>query len=90
MSPSETSAREGLLEHLDEAFSYYRSVGVTTVVCEEKHMGSRAVLVVCRDEAARKRRFRVSEGPLGVCYTRTGRSFFSNDALAAQLVDPRL
>lgn len=50
-------------------------------------MGSRAVLVVCRDEAARKRRFRVEEGPLGVVYTRTGRPFFAKVGLEAQLVD---
>lgn len=50
-------------------------------------MGSRAVLVVCRDEAARKRRFRVDEGPTGVVYTRTGRPFFAREGLEAQLVD---
>ena len=55
MSPSETSARPGLLEHPAEAFSYFRNQGVPTVVCEEKHMGSRAVLVVCRDEEAANR-----------------------------------
>ena len=49
MSPSETSSRTGLLEHPDEAFAYYRKAGVTRVIIEEKHMGSRAVLVVCRD-----------------------------------------
>ena len=32
------------------------------VVCEEKHMGSRAVVVVCRDEAAARERFGVVDG----------------------------
>lgn len=50
-------------------------------------MGSRAVVVACRDEAARKRRFRVGEGPLGAVYTRTGRPFFSDDGLAAGMID---
>ena len=52
MSPSETSTQPGWLEHPAEAFAYYRQQGVPRVVCEEKHMGSRAVLVVCRDSAA--------------------------------------
>jgi protein phosphatase len=53
MSPSETSQREDLLEHPAEAFAYYRHQGVPEVVCEEKHMGSRAVVVVCRAELLR-------------------------------------
>ena len=52
MSPSETSKSPGLLEHPSEAFGYYRAHGVPRVVCEEKHMGSRAVLVLGRDEDA--------------------------------------
>ena len=36
------------------------SEGVPRVVCEEKHMGSRAVVVVCRDEEAARRRFGVA------------------------------
>ncbi|MBP7253332.1 MAG: polynucleotide kinase-phosphatase, partial [Alphaproteobacteria bacterium] len=52
MSPTETSKRPELLEHPDEAFSFYQSKGVTRLICEEKHMGSRAIVVVCRDNAA--------------------------------------
>ena len=44
MSPCETSSEPGLLEHPAEAFAYFRSQGVPQVVCEEKHMGSRAVV----------------------------------------------
>ena len=78
MSPSETTKRDGLLEHPDEAFAYYRREGVTKVVCEEKHMGSRAVVVVCRDEEAARRRFGVSGEGIGIVYTRTGRRFFGD------------
>ena len=64
MSPAETSVEPGLLEHPAEAFAYYRSEGVPRVVCEEKHMGSRAVLVVCRTAAVARARFRVpADGP---------------------------
>ena len=76
MAPVATSARPDLLEHPDQAFAYYRAEGVPAVVCEEKHMGSRAVLVVCRDAAAARARFGAPGGATGAVYTRTGRPFF--------------
>ena len=48
MSPVATAPRGDLLEHPDQAFDAYRADGVASVLCEEKHMGSRAVLLVCR------------------------------------------
>jgi len=86
MSPSETSKRPGLLEHPAEAFSYFRHSGVPKAICEEKHMGSRAVVVVCRDEEAARRRFGVIGEGIGVCYTRTGRRFFENTVLEQELL----
>jgi PNKP adenylyltransferase domain, ligase domain len=62
MSPTETSTRPGLLEHPAEAFSYFRREGIERVICEEKHMGSRAVVIVCRDEDTARRRFGLAEG----------------------------
>jgi polynucleotide kinase-phosphatase len=87
MSPSETSNEPGLLEHPAEAFSYFRSQGVPKVVCEEKHMGSRAVVVVCRDADAARERFGVTEGEDGIVYTRTGRRFFNDAAVESQLLE---
>jgi protein phosphatase len=86
MSPTETSKLPGLLEHPAEAFAFYRSEGVARVVCEQKHMGSRAVVVVCRDESVATRRFGVVEPSLGIVYTRTGRRFFSDAALERQFL----
>jgi len=86
MSPSETSREPGMLEHPAEAFSYYRYQGVAKVVCEEKHMGSRAVVIVCRDRDAARRRFGVVEDIAGICYTRTGRRFFENRALEIEFI----
>lgn len=85
MSPCATSDRDGYLEYPTEAFSYFRDLGVETVVCEEKHMGSRAVAVVCRSEEAAKKRFGVLAGQ-GVVTTRTGRRFFDDDRLDAEIV----
>src|SRR5206468_9358372 len=86
VSPPPTSKEEGLLEHPAEAFSYYRHQGVAKVVCEEKHMGSRAVVVVCRDEDAARQRFGVvGDGP-GICFTRTGRRFFDDKVLEAEFI----
>ncbi|OFE15646.1 polynucleotide kinase-phosphatase [Humibacillus sp. DSM 29435] len=79
MSPVATSARDGLLEHPDEAFAYFADVDVPRVVCEEKHMGSRAVLLVCRDADTAARRFGATSGETGAVYTRTGRSFLGRE-----------
>ena len=87
MSPSETTNQAGLLEHPAEAFAYYRSQGAPQVICEEKHMGSRAVVIVCRDEAAARERFGVSEGETGIIYTRTGRRFFNEPELEQQILN---
>lgn len=78
MSPTETTSQPGFLEYPMEAFAYYRREGVPRVVCEEKHMGSRAVVIVCRDEDAARRRFGVIGEGIGICYTRTGRRFFDD------------
>ena len=87
MSPGEVSQRDGYLEHPSEAFGYFRRAGVTRVVCEEKHMGSRAIVVVCRSEEDARRRFGVAGEGLGICYTRTGRRFFDDIALEAQFLE---
>ena len=86
MSPVATSTRPDLLEHPDQAFEAYRVDGVDQVVCEEKHMGSRAVVLVSRDAASAQARFGVTGDDLGAVWTRTGRSFF-NDVLTAELLD---
>jgi protein phosphatase len=81
MSPTETSALAGTLEHPAEAFAHYKKQGIERIVCEEKHMGSRAVLVVCRDAEIARQRFGVTTGEAGAVYTRTGRPFFGDRAL---------
>lgn len=85
MAPTETSAQPDLLEHPAEAFAYYQKQGVETVICEEKHMGSRAVMIVCRDTQAAHQRFGVA-GEDGICYTRTGRPFFEDKPLERELL----
>jgi protein phosphatase len=86
MAPTATSERTDLLEHPAEAFASYRREGVETVLCEEKHMGSRAVVVVCRDEAVAVRRFRVDSSG-GAVFTRTGRQFFGDRGLREAFLD---
>ena len=81
MSPSETTKEPGLLEHPAEAFAYFRHEGVPKVICEQKHMGSRAVVIVCRTEEAAVKRFGVTGEGCGICYTRTGRRFFEDAIL---------
>ncbi|MEV0024149.1 polynucleotide kinase-phosphatase [Streptomyces atroolivaceus] len=89
MAPTATSREEGFLEHPAEAFAQYREDGVAKVVCEEKHMGSRAVALVCRDAGTARERFGAGDashaggggGPTGALYTRTGRPFLDDTAL---------
>ncbi|KUN40111.1 polynucleotide kinase-phosphatase [Streptomyces longwoodensis] len=86
MAPTATSTVDGYLEHPLEAFAQYAADGVERVVCEEKHMGSRAVALVCRDAEAARRRFGV-DGPTGSLYTRTGRPFFDDPATTEAVLD---
>lgn len=84
MSPPHASRRDGVLEHPAEAFDAYRKEGLAAVICEEKHMGSRAVVLLTRDAE----RFGAPAGWRGVVHTRTGRPFFdevTNDAFLARL-----
>jgi protein phosphatase len=75
MAPTATSKRPDLLEHPEDAFAEYRAEGVGQVICEEKHMGSRAIVVLCRDADVAAERFGVDDGETGAIYTRTGRPF---------------
>ncbi|MFI1289761.1 polynucleotide kinase-phosphatase [Streptomyces sp. NPDC020792] len=85
MAPTATSRADGYLEHPEEAFAQYREDGVDRVVCEEKHMGSRAVALVCRDAEAARGRFGV-DGPTGSLYTRTGRPFFDDPSVTEEIL----
>ncbi len=87
MSPCETSRREGWLEHPDEALLYYRNQGVPRAICQQKHMGSRAVVIICRSEQAVRDRFGIENEGIGIIYTRTGRRFFNQPDVEAQLLD---
>ncbi|MET9801615.1 polynucleotide kinase-phosphatase [Streptomyces sp. NPDC006368] len=85
MAPTATSRRDGFLEHPAEAFAAYAADGVERVVCEEKHMGSRAVALVCRDADVARERFG-AEGVTGSLYTRTGRPFFDDAAVTEEIL----
>lgn len=78
MSPTQTSQEESFLEHPNEAFTFYRNCGVDTLICEEKHMGSRVIVIVCKNNEAARKRFGIAGDEIGICYTRTGRRFFDN------------
>lgn len=72
MSPPHVSKKDGILEHPAEAFAAYRREGLEKLICEEKHMGSRAVVLLTRNPS----RFGAPEGWRGAVHTRTGRPFF--------------
>ncbi len=64
MAPCSTSTLDSYLEHPSTALADMREAGVDRAVCEEKHMGSRAVVRVSRS------------GSGDAIWTRTGRPFF--------------
>ncbi|MCL2808996.1 MAG: polynucleotide kinase-phosphatase, partial [Treponema sp.] len=78
MSPCETSKLEDYLEYPTEAFDYYKTRGINKIVCQKKHMGSRAVIVLCKNSETAVKRFGITDGSFGIIYTRTGRSFFDD------------
>ncbi len=87
MSPTETTNKSDMLEHPAEGFAYYHKQGITDVIWQEKHMGSRAILVICRDPETARKRFGIAEDTLGVCYTRTGRPFFNDASVESALLE---
>ncbi|MFI1769276.1 polynucleotide kinase-phosphatase [Streptomyces sp. NPDC020800] len=97
MAPTATSQVDGYLEHPVEAFAQYAADGVERVVCEEKHMGSRAVALVFRDADAargwlgdggtsRSGDAESGKGPTGALYTRTGRPFFDDEKVTEEIL----
>jgi protein phosphatase len=76
MAPTATGAEGPELEHPSTAFEFYRRSGVRRVVGQEKHMGSRAVVLVSRSAEHAAARFGVTDGGSGAVHTRTGRTFF--------------
>ena len=86
MSPSQTSNRPDILEHPDEVFAYFRENNISQVICEEKHMGSRAIVTVCKDDDVACNRFGLTDPSPGACYTRTGRAFFDDSQTETQFL----
>ncbi|MBE9556203.1 MAG: polynucleotide kinase-phosphatase [Proteobacteria bacterium] len=87
MSPTATADEGPWLEYPREAFSYFRKAGVASVICEEKHMGSRAVITLCRDGEVARKRFGETGDRRGLIHTRTGRHFFPDAAMETAVLD---
>ncbi|WP_059173540.1 polynucleotide kinase-phosphatase [Bacillus sp. FJAT-27445] len=81
MSPTPVpSSLENYLEHPEEAIGYYRNHGITRLVAEKKHMGSRGILFLFKDEESALKYTGMKT--LGTIYTRTGRRFFDRETEA--------
>ena len=86
MAPCASAPSGPYLEHPAAAFDQYRKDGVESVICQTKHMGSRAVLVVVRDPDVAVTRFGLDEPAPGMMMTRTGRRFFNDPAVESALL----
>jgi protein phosphatase len=69
-----------LPERPEQAFDHYAGAGVEQVVLQAKHMGSRAVVLLGRSEAAAALRFgaRPASGETGIVLSRTGRRLLAD------------
>jgi len=86
MSPCAVSDLPDYLEHPVQALNYYKKKGIEKVVCQQKHMGSRAVLIICKDQETAIKRFGVQDEGIGICYTRTGRNFFNDSEIEKEFI----
>jgi hypothetical protein len=64
------------LEDPRAALAYYAGEQIEKAVVEQKHMGSRAIVVLCRTSKIALERFGVDAEIPGSVYTRNGRRFF--------------
>lgn len=86
MAACPTAPEGPFLERPEQAIRHFVDRGVTDLVAEEKHMGSRALLVVSKNAEAAATRFGVEDGRAGVVYTRTGRPFFRDEREEAEII----
>ena len=86
LAPTRTSPEPGFLERPEQVFADFSESGIQQVICQEKHMGSRAIIIVCRSPAAAEQHFGIYSEAGGVIYTRTGRPFFDDGAAEADVL----
>ncbi|MDF2606644.1 MAG: polynucleotide kinasephosphatase [Bacillales bacterium] len=72
-----TSRLDCYLEHPSEAFDYYRSNGVSTMIVTKKKMGNRGVLFLFKDIESAVKYTGIES--LGVIYTSNGSRFFEEN-----------
>ena len=87
ISPCLTSTRDNMLEYPTEAFEYYRQQKISHVICEEKHMGSRGIIIIAKSTQAILEKFGIQSDNPGICYTRTGRNFFLDPELETAFLE---
>ncbi|MBL0018767.1 MAG: polynucleotide kinase-phosphatase [Bacteroidetes bacterium] len=86
VSAPTSSQLPGTLEHPAQAFDYYRKKNLVQLATWAIPVGTSVVVVLCRNEAAAKKRFMVENDGLGSIHTRTGRPYFSNLEAERQLL----
>jgi hypothetical protein len=90
--PSAVASLEGAngggdLERPEGALNYFREERLEKAVVEEKHMGSRGIVVLCRTQKIARERFDVDSEIPGCAYTRNGRRFFKDEDTEAVFIE---
>jgi hypothetical protein len=83
----QSTSASGELERPEEALSYFRHERIEKAIVEEKHMGSRGIVVLCRSQRAARERFGVDSEIPGRAFTRNGRDFFDDEDTLAVFLD---
>ncbi|HEX2900398.1 MAG TPA: polynucleotide kinase-phosphatase, partial [Bacteroidia bacterium] len=78
VSPPTSASLPGLLEHPVQAFDYYRKKSLVQVAAWACPIGTKVVLVICKNETVAKKRFDLEGAGQGSIHTRTGRPFFKD------------
>ena len=73
---TETSYDRKYLEHPNDTFRFYRKNRISKVICQEKHMGSRAIVIICKDTNVVKALFGIAEDRIGICYIELEEFFY--------------
>jgi polynucleotide kinase-phosphatase len=84
---TQVDEKDYYLEYPSDAIEYFKKHGVQKLIMQEKHMGSRAILVVCKNSDVPYKRFKIQSSTCGVIYTRTGRPFFEDPRLENEVIN---
>ncbi|MDH4127213.1 MAG: polynucleotide kinase-phosphatase [Spirochaetota bacterium] len=84
--PPEASKFSNLLEHPTDAFNYYFSHGISKIICIEKQIGVKAIIIICKNKETALKYFNITDS-IGICYNQFGCSLFGSKTIEDDILD---